>query len=255
MTLGSARTTSIMEKLRKIINAALAVVVLSTALLVMAWMISTRPVPLRTSEGVRVPEVLTSQATPTVFDAPVVAYGTIQPKNQVKIIPQVSGMLVYAHPDLAPGKIIPAGETLFEIDPRAYESQVKQVEADIALLKVQRTQHQVQADHLSKRLEIANEQFELARKDLEREQGLLESGVSKAIEVDVARQKFLKFQDMVMGYQSQLAMIPHRIAETQARLDARQAQLADARRNLDSTKIVCPFNARVGTVLAKASQV
>ena len=67
----------------------------------MTWLILTRPAPPTTTEPPRVPEVLVVQAAPQVFDAPIIGHGTVRPKRQVKIIPQVSGMLTGVHPDLA----------------------------------------------------------------------------------------------------------------------------------------------------------
>jgi multidrug efflux pump subunit AcrA (membrane-fusion protein) len=67
--------------------------------------------------------------------------------------------------------------------------------------------------------------------------------------------KLLQAQDVVLGLQSQLDLIPILKEETQARLEARRAQLGDAERNLENTRIFCPFDVRVESVAAQTSQV
>jgi len=244
-----------MERIRRLINGAFAVVVLGGAVGVMAWLVATRPVPPTNPEPPRIPAVAVTELVPRVFEAPIVGYGTVRPKNQVKIVPQVSGMITGVHPDLAVGKVIPSGEILFEIDRRAYESQVLQVEADIKLLEAQLQRHQREKKNLIDRLENAKKLLELAEGDLEREEELLQQGAARQIEVDAARERHLQRKDVVIAYENQLALIPYLVAETNSRLEARRAQLADAQRNVENTKIRCPFNARVDYISAKASQV
>lgn len=221
----------------------------------MAWLILTRPAPPTTTEPPRVPEVLVVRAAPQVFDAPIIGHGTVRPKRQVKIIPQVSGMLTGVHPDLAEGRVIEKDELLFEIDRRTYESQVVQVKADIKMLEVQLKRHEQEQGSLTRRLAIAEQQVGLAQRDYDREADLKEQDAGMSALVDAARQKVLKANDVVLGLKSQLELIPILTEETQARLEARRAQLADAERNLDNTSIFCPFDARVEAVRAQTSQV
>ncbi|MCH7812840.1 MAG: biotin/lipoyl-binding protein [Planctomycetes bacterium] len=242
-----------MTRLRRLINGSLALLLLLGGGLTAVVLTATRPAPPVSTAPAYLPTVAVYEMVPRTFAAPVVGYGTVRPKNQVKIIPQVSGMLTGMHPDLAEGKIVREGETLFEIDRQAYESQVIQVEADITLLEAQVQRHAREEASLKRRLEIAKKQFEIAERGWNRETGLLPD--TSEIEVDLARQKMLQVEDVVLGLESQLDLMPILKTETQARLKARRAQLADAKRNLDNTRIVCPFDARVDHVSARTSQV
>jgi multidrug efflux pump subunit AcrA (membrane-fusion protein) len=71
----------------------------------------------------------------------------------------------------------------------------------------------------------------------------------------MANQKYLRQKGAVVDLASQRSMIPHVKLETQAQLDAARARLAQAQHDLENTKIVCPFEARVETVSAYKSQV
>ena len=244
-----------MERLRRLINGALALLALGGAVAGSAWLAATRPVPPENPEPARVPAVAVAELVPRVFDAPIVGYGTVRAKNQVKIVPQVSGMITGVHPDLAVGKVIPSGEILFEIDRRAYESQVLQVEADIKLLEAQLQRHQREKKNLVDRLENAKKLLALAEGDLQREEELLGQGAARQIEVDAARERHLQRKDVVIAYENQLALIPYLVAETNSRLEARRAQLSDAQRNIEHATILCPFDARVDYISARTSQV
>ena len=84
---------------------------------------------------------------------PVVGYGTIRPKNQVNIVPQVSGKLIFAYEALAQGNVIPEGELLFEIDPTIYKARVHQVEAEVRGLEARLSAQDQEIANLDTRIE------------------------------------------------------------------------------------------------------
>ena len=242
--------------MRRLILGVLALVIVGAAATAMVWLIATRPAPSASTEPPRIPEVLVVEAAPEVFDAPVVGHGTVRPKRQVKIIPQVSGMLTDMHASLAEGRVIEQGELLFEIDRRTYESQVVQVKADIKILEAQLRRHEQEEKSLTERLGTAGEQFKITESEyLDTKRLYDEENVGSPQEVDRYRLKKLQAEDVVLGLESQLHLIPILEEETQARLEARRAQLADAERNLENTRIYCPFDVRVESVTAQTSQV
>ena len=59
-------------------------------------------------------------------------YGTVKPKVQVEIVPQVSGNIVFVHEQFKPGGFIKSGEIILKIDPRDYELEVQQAKALVA---------------------------------------------------------------------------------------------------------------------------
>ncbi|MCP4750608.1 MAG: efflux RND transporter periplasmic adaptor subunit [Proteobacteria bacterium] len=77
----------------------------------------------------------------------ITGYGEIRSLNQVEIAPEVDGRVVYIHPHLEIGEIIPKNETLFKIDTIDYR-----IEYDAAV----------------KRLEILRRNRELASREYQR---------------------------------------------------------------------------------------
>ena len=88
--------------------------------------------PQQEEQDVKIPLVKTEKVH--VRDIPMIiqGYGTVTPEVEVDIIPEVSGKVVYIHPELKVGGLIRANEKILEIDPRDYELAVMQAEAAVA---------------------------------------------------------------------------------------------------------------------------
>jgi RND family efflux transporter MFP subunit len=88
--------------------------------------------PEQEEQGVKIPLVKVEKVN--VRDIPMIiqGYGTVTPKVEVDIIPEVSGKVVYIHPELKVGGLIRANEKMLQIDPRDYELAVMQAEAAVA---------------------------------------------------------------------------------------------------------------------------
>lgn len=62
----------------------------------------------------------------------VVGHGTVQPRREVNIIPEVSGRIRWAHPQLVVGGLIKKGQVLLRIDPVDYKLALERSRAQIA---------------------------------------------------------------------------------------------------------------------------
>ena len=148
--------------------------------------------------------------------------GTLEARTRINIVPQVGGRITYIHPNLRAGGTFKAKETLIEIERIDYELAVTQNEAQVAA----------------------------ARTTLELEQA----------EADAAREEWItlnpnKQVPTLVGREPQ-------IAEAKAEVKAAEARLAQARLDLQRTRIAMPFAGRVvdamidvGEVLAANQQV
>ncbi|MHC4749399.1 MAG: efflux RND transporter periplasmic adaptor subunit, partial [Planctomycetota bacterium] len=82
-----------------------------------------------------------------VRDIPMViqGQGTVNPKVEVDIIPEVAGKVVYIHPELKVGGLIRGDEQILRIDPRDYELAVRQADATVADANVKLDTEQAEA--------------------------------------------------------------------------------------------------------------
>ena len=244
-----------MDPLRHSIMAALGVAFASGGTTLTAKLMASRPEPPAITDRPLVPEVTVMKADPCVFAAPIIAYGTIRPSSQVRVIPEVTGTVTHVHPSLAVGRRIRKGDVLVQIDSRHYASQVVQIEAEIEALTVRLERQRQQEQNLTARLELARQRLNLAKSDVDRNQTLLDQNVATQSELEAATHKRLQVQDTVLAYEGQLDLIPYLQEEVAAALEASRARLADARRQVEATTIRCPFDARIDGVSVGASQV
>ena len=73
-------------------------------------------------------------------------FGTVQPKVQVEISPQISGKIISINPQFKTGGFIAANEELIQIDPRDYELAVRQADALVAEAEVKLDLEKAEAD-------------------------------------------------------------------------------------------------------------
>lgn len=181
--------------------------------------------------------------------------GQVRPLNVVAITPEVAGQVVEIHPRLEVGELIPKGETLFLIDPRTYQARydearaaVGQAEAAIRRLEAQYTTDQ-------ERLKTWERTRELARAEYERRKTLMEQDeVGTQSGVDTAEQAYMSARDAYDQLAQALTMQPLRIEEAKSALESATAAMNTARINLDRTRLVAPFDARVKSVAVELGQ-
>ncbi|SHF67903.1 RND family efflux transporter, MFP subunit [Desulfacinum infernum DSM 9756] len=201
------------------------------------------------AEAVEAERVLKVQAVRAVYeDVPVVlrGYGTAEPVRTVTISPQVSGTVAYVHPRLDVGEILPAGDVLFRIDPRDYESALAEAQAMVEQWKgtVERLKREYAREQT--RLGPLERSRDLARAEFERLRRLYgESKVGTRSGVEAAERVYQQAVDQVNVLQRSLAVYPQRIREAESSLRAAQAQLERARIQRERCEVRAPFQGRV----------
>ncbi len=74
----------------------------------------------------------TSEADAGKIHAVIQGWGTVAPKVEVDIMPEVAGKVIFVHSGLKAGGLIRAGERMVQIDPRDCELAVRQARAAVA---------------------------------------------------------------------------------------------------------------------------
>ena len=141
--------------------------------------------------------------------------GTIRPHNEVTLAAQVSGKIIRLRPGFEDGAFFVEGEVLVELDPADLEAAVIVAEAQVARAKTIYAQEQTRAN-----------------------------------------QAKLNWEDL--GYDeepSDLVLRLPQVREAKANLDSANAQVEQAKRNLERTKVRAPFEGRVRRRLVGLGQV
>lgn len=184
----------------------LALLVLAAGIAVLTLFLKYRKSPERAEQEVAPPLVQVATLTAGDVQMEVQGYGTVSPKVQVQIIPEVAGRVVFVHSELKAGGIIPAHERIIQIDPCDYELAVRQSEATVA-------EAQVRLD-----TEIA--------------------------EAEVARREWRQLHPETEP-SSPLVLREPQIQRARAGLESAKAQLAIAELRLLRTQISLPFDVMI----------
>lgn len=184
------------------------------AVVVLALLISTRPRAERQKPVA--PATMVSVHSVTAEQPPVVisGWGTVQPKQSVNLVPQVSGRVVSVSPNLQAGAFVDPGEVLLEIEDTDYVLAVQQSRAQVA-----------QAEF---NLATAREEARVAREEWKRAQ----SDAAPGSPLRQAEPTALVFREP-------------QLRQAEASLAAAEASLAQAELNLSRCRLTVPFAGRV----------
>lgn len=177
-----------------------------------------------------------------------VGYGIVQPGRSWEAVAEVSGRVIAKHPLLESGEIVPGGLEILQIDPGDYQLAVESTKSKIRGAEAQIAELNVRKRNTGLSLKIEQRGQALAEKDLERKRTLLERGNIAQATVDEIERSVLARRQAVQGQKSVLALIPAEREVLQANLALYQAELRQAERNLERTRIITPFDGRVAAV-------
>lgn len=169
------------------------------------WLIHTTPKPKRRPRPAKPPVVKVVQAKQTNYRYWLTAQGTVRPRTETALVPQVSGQVVRVSPALAAGGFFEKGELLLEIDPTDYRLFVTKAEATVATAASQLSRIEAEAN-------VAQKEWKS-----------LGNGANP----------------------SDLVLKKPQLADARAALASAQATLEQARLDLSRTQIRAPFAGRV----------
>ena len=169
-------------------------------------LIKSRKRPQRKEPEILAPLVMVEQLKTADIPMVIRAYGTVSPKVEVDIVPEVPGKVVSVNSELKAGGLIPAGEQILRIDERDYEFAVQQADAVVADAQV--------------KLEIEMAEAEVARRGWEK----LHPGTEP---------------------NSPLVFRESQVRQMKAALESAKAQLETAKLRLERTSLSLPFDALI----------
>lgn len=185
----------------------------------------------------------------------VTGFGKVEPKTEWKAIAEVSGRLVYRHPELEKGRVLPAGTEILRIDPLDYELKLAQAEAQLSSNRTQLAKLNQEEKNLQASLKIEEHRLAISKKELERKQNLKKRGLTSQSDLDQQNQTYLSQQKVVLELNNQLSLYPDEREVLLAQLHVSEAQVSEAKRSLEKTVIRLPQTMRIAEVDIEDDQV
>ena len=184
----------------------------------------------------------------------ILAFGRVKPKRSWQAIAEVSGKVIYRHPQLESGRLLAAGTLVLTIDPLQYELKQVQALANVNSTNAQLTRLEQEQKNLNRSLHIEQEKLKLVDQEYQRKLALKKKKLLSSSDLEGQKQILLAQKKLVQDLSSALKLLPDDKKVVKAQLDVNQALLEDAKRQLKDTRLVLPFDARIAAVNVEQAQ-
>jgi RND family efflux transporter MFP subunit len=186
------------------------------------------------------------------FQMVVEAFGTVAPRETLKLVAQVRGQVVDLYPAFKEGSFVKKGARLIQIDPRTYSLEAKRRKVQITQTEAELKVLQQQVVNLKSRVKIAESDAKLAKNEYLRLKKLIARKVIAQSQLDKAEQAYLASRERLQTLENQLALIGPQREQLIAARDMAEVMYQQADLDLERSSIEAPFD---GWVLEKAIEV
>jgi multidrug efflux pump subunit AcrA (membrane-fusion protein) len=218
------------------------------------WFASGRQPPEIVAPREEVRNVRIIQAAATDIVPTVKGYGTVQPAKTWKAIVQAAGEIEYVHPELRRGAILPAGTEIIRISTRDYELVIAQAQANISRAQAQIVEFNLAEENTNSSLDIERQALEIRERELNRKEKLVRSGTASRTSLDQETRDTLVQRKKVQDLENTLKLIPSQRDALVQQKKLNQIELEQAKVNLQRTRMMLPFDARISEMSAEVSQ-
>lgn len=165
--------------------------------------------------------------------------GVVEPHREIEIAAQVAGLVDQKESVCRAGTYVEPGVTLIKIDDTNYQlayerllAEKKQAEASVAELKQE-------LENLDKSIELANEEFDLQKKDYQRKKRA--GSALSASELDQALRTLTSAERSLTELGNTRRLAETRLTRLQTGIELSKVRLNEAQINLDRCEIKAPF--------------
>lgn len=226
-----------------------------TGLAVLILLAVLRPAPQVSPDATLAPLVETVIAKQQTLDPVISGFGRAQPQESWSAISEVSGRVIYRHPDLEKGRSLEKGTSVIKMDPVDYELALAQSRSNLKSAELELDRVNLNKRSFEQSLSLEQSRLDLAKKELKRKTDLNKRGLVSSSELEAQRNAVLAQEQSVWDLQSKLALIPTDLDVASANVKVAQAKLKEAERSLSRTNIILPFDARIHAVNVELDQV
>ena len=186
------------------------------------------------------------------FQMVVEAFGTVAPRESLKLVAQVRGQIVDIYQSFKEGGFVKKGTRLIQIDPRTYSLEVKRRKVQIRQSEAELKRLKQEVVNLKSRLKIASSDVALAKSEYLRLKKLVDRKVIAQSQLDKSEQAYLASRQRHQAIKNQLALIGPQREQLIAARDMADVMYQQAELYLERSGIEAAFD---GWVLEKAIEV
>jgi RND family efflux transporter MFP subunit len=180
------------------------------------------------------------------------SFGTVAPRESLKLVAQVRGPIVDIDPVFEEGGFVQKNIRLIQIDPRTYRLAVERRNVQIKQADAELKRLEQEVVNLKARIKITRFDVKLAKNEYLRLKKLIDRKVIAQSQLDKSEQAYLASQGRLQALDNQMALTDPQKEQLIAARDMARVMHQEAKLDLERSSIVAPFE---GWVLEKAVEV
>ena len=180
------------------------------------------------------------------------SFGTVVPRELLKLVAQVPGAIVEISPAFKEGSFIKKGTRLIQIDQRTYGLEVKRRSVQIKQSEAELKRLKQELVNLQSRVKIAKSDATLAENEYLRLKKLIQRNVIAQSQLDKSEQAYLASLERLQALENQVSLIGPQKEQLSAAREMAKVMYEQAKLDLERSGIDAAFN---GWVLEKSIEV
>ena len=198
------------------------------------------------------PSVKVLAVTPQTRTMDIQAFGTIKPRKQVNLAAEISGRILWVHPDFTAGGAVSMDQVLIRMDPRTHELSHRSAKVRVVQAQTDIQNLEQEVLNLKKEIALSRSAVKLARREMERTRALKDQQFASGTVLDQVEQRHLNARIQLQSLENRLSLTPSQLARKKASLSMAQVEADKAALTLSKTQISSSFE---GWVLEKSIEV
>jgi len=183
-----------------------------------------------------------------------IGYGKAEPAIDFQEKSEISGRIVSVSPLLQKGELVKAGTEMLRIDDADYQLALASSQADLASAQASRAELEQTALNLEATKKLIEQKLALTEQELKRFERLRKQNSVSQSALDATRNTYIQQQQELTSTNNTLALLPSQRATAQARIETAKSAVATAERNLEHTRLILPYDARISDVFVENNQ-
>ena len=231
-----------MSRRRRTLKIALPLLALGGAVLAAGYLQATKPELERARPAEREWPIAAATVWIADIQPDITAFGEVVVRRDVELRALVAGQVIEVGADLADGGTVRAGDLLVRIDPFEYKAAVREAEAGLAEAKAGLAEAEAELDAEEAALAEERTQLAIAGREVARREDLAARGIGseKALD-DASMRRSVRARAAALAERRMVALRA-RMARQEAAISRRAVALDRARRDLENTRLVAPFD-------------
>lgn len=227
---------------RRILRIGLPIAVLVGAVLLAGYLKATKPSLTPTEPEERTWLISAVDATVRDEQPELIAYGEVVTQRDVEMRALVAGQVTAVGDVFVDGALVRTGSLLIEIDPFDFEQAVAEAEARLAEAKASLAEIEADLDSERNGLQYDREQLDIAEREVARRESLVREKVASEKALDDARSARSERARVASSRERTVEALKARAKRQEAVIQQAEVNLRRARRDLENTRLVAPFD-------------